>query len=311
MLLPALNDLALKVVVTFVGRQPGLDFIRPYVDHAMDLEASGWHRLFADEPDPETLPVSDSEVVAAFFSDADGVIQRNLNASLPHAAVHLFGSLPPQGEDIHVAEYLARCLKSAGLPVDPAKSIEAVQNGAGCKRTELPRSADTILFHPGSGSLEKNHPPDFWVDLINRLFREQAFCGFTPVLLMGPAETSLYPYFKEMLGGDANVRFVSFPGRDALIQTLDRAVLFLGHDSGITHLSALKCVPTVALFRKNNVNQWKPLGPWVRVIEKKDPGPKLLEEIVLACKGLIRLQCPSPNVRAGEVENVSGDQGST
>jgi hypothetical protein len=311
MLLPALNDLALKVVVTFVGRQPGLDFIRPYVDHAMDLEASGWHRLFVDEPEPEALPVSESEVVAAFFSDADGVIQRNLNASLPHAVVHLFGSLPPQGEDIHVAEYLACCLKSAGLPVDPAGSIETVQSGAGCKETKLSGSAGTILFHPGSGSLEKNHPPDFWVDLISRLLREKAFCGFKPVLLMGPAETSLYPYFKEMFRDDGNVRFVSCPDRDTLIQTLDTAVLFLGHDSGITHLSALKCVPTVALFKKNNVNQWKPLGPSVRVIEKKNPGPELLEEIVEACKGLIRLQRSLPNVREGKVQNLSGDQGST
>ena len=210
-----------------------------------------------------------------------------------------------------MAEYLACCLKSAGLPVDPARSIEAVQNGAGCKRTELPRSADTILFHPGSGSLEKNFPPDFWVNLVSRLFEEKGFWGFKPVLLMGPAETSLYPYFKDMLGDDRNVRFVSCPGRDALIQTLDTAVLFLGHDSGITHLSALKCVPTVALFKKNNVNQWRPLGPLVRVIEKKDPGPKLLEEIIVACKGLVRLQRPSPNMKEGVVEKASGDQGST
>jgi ADP-heptose:LPS heptosyltransferase len=44
MLLPALSDLSDKAAITFVGRQPGLEFIRPYVHEAMDLETSGWHR---------------------------------------------------------------------------------------------------------------------------------------------------------------------------------------------------------------------------------------------------------------------------
>jgi len=198
MLLPALNDLADKVSVTFVGRPPGLDFIRPYADRAMDLEGSGWHRLFMDQPDGGGLPVSEKDlsIAAAFFSDPDGVIRRNLQASLPRTDVRLFRSFPMEGEHIHVAEHLARCLASAGLPVDPVPLVQGVRDGALCQRAGFPATGKSIVLHPGSGSLRKNHPPGFWLDLISRLSKEAGFADLEPVLLLGPAEAPLRPYFK-------------------------------------------------------------------------------------------------------------------
>ena len=289
MLLPALKDLAGKVSVAFVGRQPGLDFIRPYVDRAMDLEASGWHRLFMDTPDGKGLPVSDMEIVAAFFSDKDGMIRRNLERFLPCAAVHVFRSFPLKGEDIHVAVHLARCLDSAGFPINPVRSIEAVRNGGMCKDRRLPEGEKRIVLHPGSGSTEKNHPPDFWLGLFIRFFSDAAFRRYRPVLLTGPAEESLYPYFKDKLG-TGSVLFVSSPDRETLVRLLDEAVLFLGHDSGITHLSAMRCVPTVALFKKSDAVQWAPLGPFVRVIENKDPGTGLFDRIFQAARELVGME---------------------
>jgi heptosyltransferase-3 len=292
MLLPALNALAGKVAVAFVGRQPGLDFIRPHVDRAMDLEASGWHRLFMDTPDGKGLPVSDMEIVAAFFSDKDGMIRRNLERFLPCAAVHVFRSFPLKGEDIHVAVHLARCLESAGLPVDPVRSIQAVRNGSLSNGTRSSAGRNAIVLHPGSGSLEKNHPPGFWVELAIRLSREAVFKGFKRVLLLGPAEESLRAYFVENLqSGDTEI--APSWDSDLLLQTLDSAALYLGHDSGITHLSAMRCVPTVALFRKGNAVQWAPLGPFVRVIKNQGPAPQLLEVILEAARNVVSMHHPS------------------
>jgi ADP-heptose:LPS heptosyltransferase len=42
--------------------------------------------------------------------------------------------------------------------------------------------------------------------------------------------------------------------------------LFIGHDSGITHLSALLAVPTVALFGPTCPQRWAPTGPHVRIV---------------------------------------------
>jgi hypothetical protein len=303
MLLPALKDLAGKLAVSFVGRRPGLDLIRPYVDHAMDLEASGWHRLFMDKPDGGRLLVSEKNVntAVAFFSDPDGLIRGNLRASLAHADVYVFRSFPVEGEHIHVAMYLARCLKSAGLPVDPVRSLHSVRNGILYSRTRRPADRNRIVLHPGSGSLEKNHPPGFWVDLAARISRDAMFKGFKRVLLIGPAEESLHAYFVENLRSLDAVILSSWD-TDFLLETLDHAALYLGHDSGVTHLSAMRCVPTVAFFKGSDVIQWGPLGPFVRVIQNQAPGPRLLEDILEAARSLANTECslfPELSIQGG------------
>lgn len=287
MLLPALSDLSDKAAITFVGRQPGLEFIRPYVHEAMDLETSGWHRLFADEPDDKRLPVSGAEVVVAFFSDESGVIYRNLRSYMPYAAVHLCRSFPLKGEDIHVAQYLGRCLKSAGLPVDPVRSIETIRSGR--LKEGLGRSGkrSKIIFHPGSGSLEKNHPPDFWLNLFDTICRETEFRDLEPVILLGPAEERLHPYFRDNLR-PGDVQILSSPNKEQLMETLNKAALCVGHDSGITHLSAMFCTPTVALFRESDPAQWAPLGPFVRVIQSKEADHELLGSTLKASRHFIK-----------------------
>ena len=293
MLVPALIDLSGKGAITFVGRQPGLEFVRPHVDRSMDLEASGWHRLFMNRLDGAFLPVENAEVVAAFFNDEDGVIRRNLRSCLPHASVHLSRSFPLKEEDVHVAEYLAHCLKSAGLPVDPVRSIEAVKKGVLCEKARLSERRagirKKIILHPGSGSLEKNHPPDFWLELVTRFGRDAEFKGLERVVLLGPAEESLYPFFTENLrSGDAEILLSS--SKEALMEILGEAALCLGHDSGVTHLSAMWCVPTVALFKKSNAIQWAPPGPSVRVIQDRNPGLELLEGVLEVSRRFLDVQ---------------------
>ena len=69
MVLPALADLAGRALITFVGRRPGLDFVRAYAGRCLDLETPGWHRLFAETPERASLPVSGTDLVIAFFTD--------------------------------------------------------------------------------------------------------------------------------------------------------------------------------------------------------------------------------------------------
>jgi heptosyltransferase-3 len=63
---------------------------------------------------------------------------------------------------------------------------------------------------------------------------------------------------------------------------LRKACLYLGHDSGITHLAAMLGIPTVALFTESNAVQWHPLGPAVQVVQKRRPGIGLIKEVLKA-----------------------------
>ena len=70
------------------------------------------------------------------------------------------------------------------------------------------------------------------------------------------------------------------PDREKLCAHLRGARLYVGPDSGITHLAAMHGAPTIALFKGTPVFQWGPLGPAVRVIENEDAGPPLVTQIV-------------------------------
>jgi ADP-heptose:LPS heptosyltransferase len=47
---------------------------------------------------------------------------------------------------------------------------------------------------------------------------------------------------------------------------LAQADLFIGHDSGVTHLAAALHVPTIAIFGPTDCNRWAPTGSHVTVL---------------------------------------------
>lgn len=284
MVLPALVDIGHRASVTFVGRRPGLDFAKDFVECTMDFEGPGWHRLFMKRPDGhQRLPVTRSDLVVAFFGKQKRAISQNLKFYFPHASINIFPSLPPEGRNIHAALHIAICLRSSGLPVDTERSME---NAA--KRPLLGTGPSTItrnkvVFHPGSGDTKKNHPPDFWLALFGRFEHDAAFQRLRPVFLLGPSEERLCQWFKEKLRSTgADIRLS--PEKGDLVRLLREAAIYIGHDSGITHVAAMLNTPTVALFKKGNVNEWRPLGPRVRVIRREKAGPQFLEEVMVAAR---------------------------
>jgi heptosyltransferase-3 len=279
MVLPALADLAGKAVITFVARQPGLDYIRSFVHRGLDLEGAGWHRLFLDSPDEHSLPVSRADLVVAFFSDETGGIRQNLNACFPNVPVHVFPSFPSAKKDIHAARYIAECLKSAGLPVDPGKSVENALTRSLLGDIASPAVRNRIVLHPGSGNKKKNHPPEFWLKLLEGPGQKAAFQGLRRVVLLGPAEENVCSFFKKsMKSFDTEICFC--PEKEILTAIITEAALYIGHDSGITHLAAMLGTPTIALFKESNANQWSPLGPCVRVIQDNNTDYSTLIEKV-------------------------------
>jgi heptosyltransferase-3 len=63
------------------------------------------------------------------------------------------------------------------------------------------------------------------------------------------------------------VREVPLPHLGAL---LARSRLFIGHDSGISHLAAAAGAPCLLLFGPTDPTVWAPLNVGVRVIEASD-----------------------------------------
>ena len=288
MLTPALAGMKGLEDIHLVARRPGLDVLRPFVKTGMDYERGGWHRLFMDDPllIPTKPPLSTGggvgeaerlDLAVAFLSDRSGAVREKLKVLVPAPSIHVFPPLPQKNESVHAALYLAESLAATGCPITPARVIEDAVKRPLLWGEAFPYPNDRrIVFHPGSGGASKNHPPEFWTALL-RDFRDTVAGKASLAVLLGPAEEACLSFYREQLSGDETEILFS-PEMGPLLRLLKSARLFLGQDSGITHLAAMLGTPTIALFRNSNLKQWKPLGPTVEVIEGENR-PGLREEV--------------------------------
>jgi len=262
LLAPAIHQIAPKAELTLLGRRPGIDFLKPFLINCLDFEKGGWHTLFLEEPNCNDLPFPEVDKVISFLSDPSGMVKKGFRKYLKNIPIFSFPPFPPNEEKIHVALYLASCLKKSGLPVNPEEAIEEAKKRPLLGKEKRSRSGGIIVLHPGSGSKKKNYPPEFWVDLIRgkglRIFHKK-------VLLLGPAEEQWYGFFSRKLSG-AEIEIVISPHKERLLSLLTDTSSYIGHDSGITHLAAMHGISTVALFKDSHPIQWAPLGPDVTVI---------------------------------------------
>jgi ADP-heptose:LPS heptosyltransferase len=113
-----------------------------------------------------------------------------------------------------------------------------------------PTSGD-IVIHSGSGSPKKNWP----------YFDELLHCLDSSVPL--PQELSLVE----------------------LVRYLCRARVFVGNDSGITHLAAYLGCPTIALFGPTDPRIWGPIGRRSRIIWKTKLEDISLDEVLEVIRG--------------------------
>jgi heptosyltransferase III len=116
-----------------------------------------------------------------------------------------------------------------------------------------------VLIHPGSGSRRKCLNPKVLASAIEQ-FQGEEMC---PLILEGPADresvaglSNLVPTVPVIAGGDLSL----------VACLLARSVLYIGNDSGMTHLAALLAVPTVALFGPTDPERWAPRGSHVTVL---------------------------------------------
>ena len=146
-----------------------------------------------------------------------------------------FSALPSPGERIHASDFFLR---------------QAGGEGVAIPRIEYPRTVrgDFAVIHPFSGSSRKNWPLERFRELSQRL--------------TWPVQWSAGP--QEQLDGA-----VRFENLYELACWLATARVYIGNDSGITHLAAATGIPVVAIFGPTDPAIWQPRGERVRVVAGK------------------------------------------
>jgi len=292
LLAPALSQLAHISEVTVVGRKPGIDFLESCIREGLDYEKGGWHTIFSQKPDCRNLSALGFGQVICFLTDPHGDAMKGLRTCFQDVPVQCFKPFPSKEEKVHVADYVARCLNKSGLPVDPERAIEEAKRRPMLETSDHARSSGHLVLHPGSGSETKNYPLEFWLNLVHDI---QVTIPHKKILLLGPAERHYDERLKNV-HWDSNTKISICPHKKELSSLLKGAALYVGHDSGITHLSALLGTPTIALFRTDERDQWHPLGPDVTVLDHTRSYAAILDRITEKLQGAYRIADTQPGV---------------
>ncbi len=115
-------------------------------------------------------------------------------------------------------------------------------------------------MHPGSGSISKNWPLDRYLYVAERIRRHVTF-------LLGSAEIERSPG-KDIPESKCAVICPENIGR--LSRVLAEASLYIGNDSGVSHLASFCGTPSIVLFGPTDPAIWRPLGSNVTVISSPD-----------------------------------------
>ena len=174
----------------------------------------------------------------------------------------------PGGEPIndeHAARQLARPIEELGLRVEDfsAKLYPSGEDRHMAQKFlgNLPRPI--MAFHPGSGSEKKNWPLQNWIDLGNCLLASDDFRG-SIVIVSGEADEDQIRRL-EVTWKNARVAFAKnlpLPHVAAVIEDS----IFVGHDSGISHLAAAAGANCILLFGPTDPAVWAPMNDNARVL---------------------------------------------
>ena len=263
-LLPALQSLAREAKVDVFARAEFADLVTARVV-VRSLERPEIRKLFVDE-------VTDEETLKCFFggytkiyswlgSGQQQFIRRLQSASSGKAKIFPFRA--PIGR-IHQTDYYLRCLDdviSQGREPVIAPSDEGIHWCDGFYAAHALRRHPILMLAPGSGAREKNWPEEFFIAVAD--WWRDIFKGEV-VLLLGPVEEERGGYRR------LQTRCVTASGLRLFqaVALLQGGHVYLGNDSGISHLAAASGVRTVVLFGPSDVRQWAPRGNRVTIIDR-------------------------------------------
>jgi ADP-heptose:LPS heptosyltransferase len=222
-----------------------------------------WH---APRPEARELDLLDRfDRVFLFTARPDSDLAKNIRAKVPDTMVIV--TVPREG-GTHVADYRSRQLPPelrhaarSGLAVPAglaAQADSALARAGYCGHRQV------ITLHPGSGGRQKCWHLDRYFALADQLVsRTAAFILF----LSGPAETGeTAARIEEFVRGRERTGCIAGCALPVAAALLSRSELFVGNDSGVSHLAAAMGTPVIALFGPTDPALWAPVGKNVQVI---------------------------------------------
>ncbi|MBM4277149.1 MAG: glycosyltransferase family 9 protein [Deltaproteobacteria bacterium] len=227
------------------------------------------------------------ELIVVFGKDGAGTLIGNLKRVCQGRIFHI-NPLPNWDEGVHLSDHLLKQLTRYGISLsetNPRLHLRESDREWGrnfwMKRGLNPEErSNVIILHPGSGSRKKVWPLKKYLDLFRHL---QTQLGGKFLIVLGPAEgPEIQQAFEEL----TSPHLIPAEGLSLvqLASVMEGCRLFIGNDSGISHMAVALRLPTIAIFGPTDHRVWSPRGEKVEVVRRGIPCSPCAEERFFLCK---------------------------
>ena len=200
-------------------------------------------------PESTLRRLTDFDAIFSWY----GTNRAEFREAVGHLPFQFFPALPKEGCRVPAVDYY---LSQVGAPSGLTPRLPVARRNDGY-----------AVIHPFSGGRRKNWP------IAN--YRRVAAALDMPVCWSAGPEESL----------EGATRFDSLWD---LAEWLAGASLYVGNDSGITHLAAACGVPVIAIFIESDPVVWAPRGEAVTVVDR----PQSVDEVISASRRRLRGSSP-------------------
>ncbi len=260
-----------------------------YFDEFWDVNGAAFVSLFSAVPDDSLKRILATFDSAILFASKTSPLSGNLRYT---GIKHILTQPQIPNERIPIIDYRLSLIKNH-LPEHLfdktwlSPEIPYLPNlFTGDKESGLQDSKKKIFIHPGSGGAKKNWPLEKWSDL-SALLKER---GFQVLWILGPAEKNM--------AIPAGIKVIREESLMKLSLLLKDCLLFIGNDSGISHLAAAVKLPSLLLFGPSDPFVWCPTNRNTKVIYTSPKcGPchpaagKKFGKCDLYCMNAISVEC--------------------
>jgi ADP-heptose:LPS heptosyltransferase len=243
---------------------------RFYADAIASINQEGMSRLYSEQaaaPDGLVSRIRKFDLVILFGGELQSAFADNLRK---HGVrdVYRIRSFPTEDGITHVINHQLAQLSELGIPApgdipELFPSREDEQHARNFFDTHAIAADDfTVAMHIGSGSRKKVWPPDRFGQLAATLVTRR---GTRVVVLTGPADAELAREYRQQTPSGTGIVLNCHPLPE-IAAILKRCSVFVGNDSGITHLAAASGAPVIALFGPTDPRVWGPRGKDVTIL---------------------------------------------
>ena len=228
------------------------------VDRVQSIEARALAGFFARggalEPDLADY-FSQFDLMVSYLYDPDGIFRTNVSRC-SRAQFIVGPHRPDERVPLHAAKvYLKPLERVAIFDADPVPRLAL---------DSQPATVDRVALHPGSGAEKKNWPEHKWAELVQHVLDGTSL---SLILTGGEAEGERLQRLAAALP-PARVSVAQSLPLPELARKLQPCAAFIGHDTGISHLSAALGLPGLVLWGETAEEIWRP--PQKNVVIVKD-----------------------------------------